>query len=183
MNDSLNGNVKEATRYTRFELFSKLPSEIRVLIWRAVLPLSRVVYVGVHPIEPEDDFDEHEESLYNEDLHGKSAGEEDTRSIPEKDTRLLVHRTSQGLDGALKGQSQLQKYGSMSSRPAPRIAHVPFHDPATYPGFGAYEPHCIPASRDVRLLVHIQDYHHTLGGQQKPGTTARARVQNFSEAS
>jgi hypothetical protein len=143
-----------------FELFPELPSEIRELIWQAALPSTRVVPIELHPIEPEDEFDEREQLLYEEDLYGTNVENEDTRSVPEKDMRLLVHRTSQDLDRVVKRQSQLLKYGFTSSKPAPNISHASFHDLAAYRGFGEYEPNPKPASRDVRLLLHIRDYFH-----------------------
>lgn len=137
-------------------LFSELPSELRELIWEAALPSSRLVRVKAHPIESEDEIYEREELLHQEDLYGKDTEDEDTRSIPEKDMRLLVHKTGKGLDGDLKRQSQLHKYGFRSSRATPNIAHVSFHDPATYQGFGKYETNPIQASRDVRPLLHLR---------------------------
>jgi hypothetical protein len=143
-----------------FKLIPELPSEIRELIWQAALPSTRVVPIELHPIEPEDEFDEREQLLYEEDRHGKNVENEDTRSVSEKDMRLLVHRTSQGLDGVVKPQSQLPKYGFTSSKPSPNISHASFHGLAAYRGFGEYEPNPKPASRDVRLLLRIRDYFH-----------------------
>ena len=40
-----------------------------------------------------------------------------------------------------------------------------FYDPATYQGFGQYEPNPICASRDIRLLLHIRD-HNTNEGRR-----------------
>ena len=54
----------------------------------------------------------------------------------------------------------------MSIRPTSNIAHVSFHDPATYQGFDQYEPNPIRASRDVRLLQHIWDYNMVEGRRQ-----------------
>jgi hypothetical protein len=145
------------TNLQNFELFPKLPSELRQQVWKAALPSYRVIYVRAHPLELEDDFWEREQMMYEEDLFGKDTENEDTRSVPEKDIRLLVHKIGQGLDGGLKRQSQLHKYGFMSSRRAPNIAHVFFHDHTTYQGFGVYEPNPIPARRDVRVLLHLLD--------------------------
>jgi hypothetical protein len=145
-------------------LFSELPSELRELIWKAALPSSRLVHVDAYPIEPEDQFYEREDLLYREDLYGQDTEDEDTRSIPEKDMRLLVHKICKDLDGGLKQQSQLHKYGFRSSRPTTNIAHASFYDPATYQGFGQYEPNPMCASRDVRLLLHLRD--HDMNGQR-----------------
>lgn len=141
-----------------FELFSQLPVELRELIWQAALPATRVVHLGAYPVEPDDKAGEREQLLYEEDLYGKCVENEGTRSVPEKDIRLLVHRTGQCLDGVIKRQSQLANYGFMSNRRTPYISHVSFHDPATYRGFGEYEPNSPPPNRDVRPLLHIRDY-------------------------
>lgn len=80
--------------------------------------------MDAYPIEPEDQFYEREDPLHREDLYGKETEDEDTRSIPEKDMRLLVHKIRKSLDGGLKQQPQLHKYGFRSSRPTPNVAHV-----------------------------------------------------------
>ena len=59
------------TAIRSFGLFLELPSELRELIWKAALPSSRLVQVEAQPLEPEDDFYEREEMMYEEDLYGK----------------------------------------------------------------------------------------------------------------
>jgi hypothetical protein len=72
-----------------FGLFSELPSELRELIWKRALPSPHLVHMEAHPLESEDEFYEREEMMHEEDLYGKGEEEEDTRSFPEKDMRLL----------------------------------------------------------------------------------------------
>jgi hypothetical protein len=143
------------TTLQSFVLFPKLPLEVRDLIWEAALPPPRNVYVREEEFETEKEWSVLEEMQYEEDLCGKN--EEDTRSLAEKDMCLLLHKTYQGLDVRLKRQTQLQKYGFTSGKPAPGIRHVCFYDTVSLPGYGWYEPGPIPASRDVRLLLHLCD--------------------------
>jgi hypothetical protein len=90
------------TAVRSFGLFSELPSELLELIWKAELPSPRLVHVEgleAHPLESEDEFYEREEMMHEEDLYGKGEEEEDTRSFPEKDMRLLCPQ-----NGSRRGQ-------------------------------------------------------------------------------
>lgn len=58
----------------------------------------------------------------------KSSGK--TLGLLRKDLGLLVHRCARGPGGCLKRQTQLSKYGFISSRAAPRIGYASNYDMA-----------------------------------------------------
>jgi hypothetical protein len=79
---------------------------------------------------------------------------EDTRSISEKDLLKRVHIYASGLDGSIKRQTQLKKYGFTSSQASPTIGHAASYDISSYEGYGDAQHIEVAWGRGFQSLVH-----------------------------